>query len=341
VRAFLQAVPSISQRCPHLRRRSAWPSGSIATLLAAAALLLVSNTGQLAQTTAPTQAAATEGKVPRKGFDLYYTIGGTNGPYALILSGGPGEEIRSMQGVADELSKRYRCIMLQQRGTGRSKLSKCDPSTINLNAYIEDIEALRKHLQIDKLILVGNSWGMMLALAYGGTYPDHVRAIVTIGSGPITTDYLAVMIENMKSRLCPSDMEVIEYWTEPSRHAADFERAEFERVRATAPAYFYDRKAGLQYGKELAPDEFNPYVAPAFKAGGAFDLRPKLKAITAPVLLLQGRQDIAGEANIDEAHLLISNSVLKFINKCGHMPWLEQPEQTWKIVNEFLDSLPR
>ena len=331
----------MSQRCLHLRPRSVSPSGSIATLLAAAALLLVATTAQLAQTTAPTQAAATEGKVPRNGFDLYYTIVGANGLYALILSGGPGEEMRSMDGVADELRKKYRCIMLEQRGTGRSKLSKYDPSTINLNAYIEDIEVLRKHLQIDKLILVGNSWGMMLAFAYGGTYPDHVRAIVTIGSGPITTEYLAVMVDNMKSRLCPSDMEVIEYWTEPSRHAAEFERAEFERVRATAPAYFYDRKAGLQYGKELTPDEFNPHVIPAFKASGDFDLRSKLKAITAPVLLLQGRQDIAGEANIDEAHLLIKNSVLKFINKCGHMPWLEQREQTWKIVNEFLDSLPR
>jgi pimeloyl-ACP methyl ester carboxylesterase len=110
-------------------------------------------------------------------------------------------------------------------------------------------------------------------------------------------------------------METIEYWTEPSRHAADFERAEFERVRATTPAYFYDRKAGLQYGKELTPDEFNPHVIPAYKA--------------------------AGEANIDEAHLLIRNSVLKFLNKCGHMPWLEQPDQTWKIVNEFLNGLPR
>ena len=88
--------------------------------------------------------------------------------------------------------------------------------------------------------------------------------------------------------------------------------------------YFYDRKAGLQYGKDLTSDEFNPRVIPAFKAGGDFDLRPKLKAITAPVLLLQGRQDIAGEANIDEPHLLIRNSVLKFINKCRHMPWLDR-----------------
>src|ERR671938_2037825 len=186
-----------------------------------------------------------EGKVARDGFDLYYTVVG-EGPYAIVLSGGPGEEVRSMQAVADELSKRFRYVMLEQRGTGRSRLSRYDPSTINLNAYIEDIEALRKHLQISKLTLVGNSWGMMLALAYGGTYPENVRAIVTIGSGPITSDYLAVFVENLNSRLCPSDMEVVQYWSEPSRRAANFERAEFERVRASAPAYFYDRRIALR-----------------------------------------------------------------------------------------------
>jgi proline iminopeptidase len=57
--------------------------------------------------------------------------------------------------------------------------------------------------------------------------------------------------------------------------------------------------------------------------------------------LLQGRQDIAGEANIYEAHSLIKNSTLAFIDKCGHMPWLGQPEQTWKIVGDFLVQLPR
>jgi proline iminopeptidase len=309
-------------------------------VLVAVLLLLVASAAHM--TDASAQQATREGKVAREGFDLYYRIVGSDGPYVLILSGGPGEEVRSMQPVADELSKKYQCIMLEQRGTGRSKLSRYDPSTINLNAYIEDIEALRQHLRIDKLTLAGNSWGMMLALAYGGTHPASVRAIVTIGSGPVTSDYLAVFVENLNARLCPSEREVVQYWSEASRRAANFERAEFERVRATAPAYFYDRKAALHFAMELSPDDFNPYVVPAFiKAEGTFDLRPKLKAITAPVLLVQGRQDLAGEANIYEAHLLIKNSVLKFINRCGHMPWLEQPEQTWKIVNEFLDGLPR
>ena len=68
--------------------------------------------------------AAAEGKVTRDGIDLFYTIVGTSGDYVLVLSGGPGEDIRSMQGIADELGKKYRCIMFEQRGTARSKPTK-------------------------------------------------------------------------------------------------------------------------------------------------------------------------------------------------------------------------
>lgn len=285
--------------------------------------------------------ARTEGKVTRDGIDLFYTIVGTSGDYVLVLSGGPGEDIRSMQGIADELGKKYRCIMWEQRGTGRSKLPRYDASTINLNAYMEDIEALRKHLQAEKFIVVGNSWGMILGLAYAGTYPNAVRAVVTIGSGPITYEYLGVFVDNQAIRLWPSEIEIRDYWKDPAREAANFDRANFERLRAATSAYFYDRKKAVQMEMELDPKDYNFQVPGAFlKAEGKYDIRPKLKTITAPVLLLQGRQDLAGEANLYEAHSLIRNSTLAFIDKCGHMPWLEQPEQTWKIVGNFLAHLP-
>ena len=280
-----------------------------------------------------------DGKVTRDGVDLFYKIvGPASGDYVLVLSGGPGEDIHSMQGIADELGKKYRCIMWEQRGTGRSKLAKYDATTINLNAYMDDIEALRKNLNADKFIIVGNSWGMILGLAYAGTHPDAARAVMTIGSGPITFEYLGVFSDNQIARLGACELEVRNFWKEPSR--AESDRASFERLRAAAIAYFFDRKKALQMQAELDPKDYNFRVPPAFlSAEGKYDIRPKLKTITAPVLLLQGRQDIAGEANVSEAHALIKNSTLTFIDKCGHMPWLEQPEQTWKIVGDFLAQI--
>jgi proline iminopeptidase len=311
-------------------------------IAALATVCLLNLSGAISTDIAAAQQNSIDGKVARDGIDLFYKIvGPADGEYVLILSGGPGEDISSMQGIAHELGKKYRCIMWEQRGTGRSKLPRYDSSTINLNAYMDDIEALRKQLQAEKFIVIGNSWGMILGLAYAGTHPDAVRAVVTIGSGPITFEYLGVFSDNQYVRLGPGELEVRDFWKEPSREAAEPDRASFERLRAATVAYFFDRKKALQMAAELDPKDYNFRVPPAFlKAEGKYDIRPKLKTITAPVLLLQGRQDLAGEANVCEARSLIKNSTLTFIDKCGHMPWLEQPEQTWKIVDDFLAHLP-
>ncbi len=311
-------------------------------IAALATVCLLNLSGATSTDIAAAQQNSIDAKVTRDGIDLFYRIvGPTSGDHVLVLSGGPGEDINSMQGIADELAKKYRCIMWEQRGTGRSKLPRYDSSTINLNAYMEDIEALRKQLHAEKFVVVGNSWGMILGLAYAGTHPDAVRAVVTIGSGPITFEYLGVFSDNQFARLGACELEVREFWKDPAREAADSDRAAFERLRAATIAYFYDRKKALQMASELKPEDYNFRVPPAFlKAEGKYDFRPKLKTIVAPVLLLQGRQDLAGEANVDEAHSLIKNSTLAFIDKCGHMPWLEQPEQTWKIVEDFLAHLP-
>ncbi len=310
----------------------------VALVLLGALNLSVAASGNVA----PAPQNSADGKITRDGVDLFYrVVGPATGDYVLVLSGGPGEDIHSMQGIADELGKKYRCIMWEQRGTGRSRLPKYDASTINLNAYVEDIEALRRHLHAEKFIVIGNSWGMILGLTYAGTHPDAVRAVVTIGSGPITFEYLGVFSDNQLARLGACELEVRDFWKDPAHESADSDRAAFERLRAAAIAYFYDRKKALQMAAELDPKDYNFHVPTAFlSAEGKYDFRPKLKTITAPVLLLQGRQDIAGEANIIEVHSLIRNSTLAFIDKCGHMPWLEQPEQTWKIVDDFLAHVP-
>jgi proline iminopeptidase len=328
-----------------MRREMTRSAGKVRFRLHSAAIAtacLLNLSGTVWADVGATQQNFVDGKVTRDRIDLFYrVVGPTSGDYVLVLSGGPGEDIHSMQGVADELGKKYRCIMWEQRATGRSKLPRYDSSTINLNAYMEDIEALRKQLHIEKFIVVGNSWGMILGLAYAGTHSDAVRAVVTLGSGPITAEYLGVFSDNQSTRLSPCEIEVRDFWRDPSREAADSDRAAFERLRAATSAYFYDRKKALQMAMELDPKDYNFRVPPAFlKAEGKYDIRPKLKTILAPVLLLQGRQDLAGEANVCEAHSLIKNSTLAFIDKCGHMPWLEQPEQTWKIVDDFLAHLP-
>jgi proline iminopeptidase len=287
----------------------------------------------------------TNGKVAREGFDLHYSVIGNNGPYILLLSGGPGSSVEFLRPVADSLSKFGRCILLEQRGTGRSVLQKIDSITINMNAYVQDIEALRKHLGVKQFIIIGESWGSLLSFLYAGSYDKNVKGIISLTTGLITSEYADVFDDNFRMRLLPHEKEIRDLWREKLRNPAvlkdssAFIKAHYMRDAAGMPAYYYNRQLGLKAAMELKPTEFNYYVGPAFfKAHPNFDIRPLLKNITAPVLLMQGRQDLAGEANVYEAHLLMKNSVLKFFNRCGHFPLEEKPSEAWPILIEFLKT---
>src|SRR5438445_13716185 len=93
---------------------------SLVAALATACLLNL--TGAAQADLAPAQQNLADGKIARDGADLFYRIVGTSGDYVLVLSGGPGEDIRSMIGVADEIRKKYRCIIWEICGTGRLQM---------------------------------------------------------------------------------------------------------------------------------------------------------------------------------------------------------------------------
>lgn len=59
----------------------------------------------------------------------------------------------------------------------------------------------------------------------------------------------------------------------------------------------------------------------------AYDLRAGLAHVTNPVLIIQGRQDPTGDNTAEEIHALLSASMIRYINQCGHFPWIEQPEK--------------
>ncbi len=154
----------------------------------------------------------TDGKIERKDFSLYYKTFGNKGDYLILLSGGPGGAVDYMQLFADSLNKYYRCIMLEQRGTGRSTLTKYDTTTIRMDLYVEDIEALSKHIKTDKVILIGTSWGSLLANLYSTSHSDKVTKVIHVGAGPLSSDYANIIDDNFRMRLLPYEKELRDYW---------------------------------------------------------------------------------------------------------------------------------
>jgi proline iminopeptidase len=107
--------------------------------------------------------------------------GAPDGKPAVVLHGGPG------QGCTPNMRRafdpgRYRIVLFDQRGCGRSTPHASAPATemaFNTTEHlIADMDALRHHLGIDRWLLSGGSWGSTLALAYAQRHPSCVSEIV-------------------------------------------------------------------------------------------------------------------------------------------------------------------
>ncbi|MBU9763418.1 prolyl aminopeptidase [Mycobacterium sp. TNTM28] len=143
-----------------------------------------------------------------EGNQLYWEVSGNpKGVAALVLHGGPGSGcVPAMRQFFDPA--RYRVILFDQRGCGRSTPHASDPA-VSLNAnttdhLIADIEQLRRHLGVRRWVVAGWSWGTTLALAYAQQHPDNVAALV-LTAVTTTTEREVQWITRDVGRLFPAE----------------------------------------------------------------------------------------------------------------------------------------
>ena len=112
------------------------------------------------------------------------TCGNPAGKPALVVHGGPGAGCGTGSRRYFD-PERYRVVLFDQRGCGRSRPHASDPAvdmSVNTTHHlIADMEELREHLGIERWLLYGGSWGSTLILAYAERYPERVSEIVILG----------------------------------------------------------------------------------------------------------------------------------------------------------------
>lgn len=116
---------------------------------------------------------------------IYWEACGTpDGKPALVVHGGPGSGFTPEHRQYFD-PERYRVVLFDQRGCGRSKPPASDPETDmqrnTTDHLLADMEQLRERLGIDRWLLFGGSWGATLSLAYAEAYPERVSEIVLSG----------------------------------------------------------------------------------------------------------------------------------------------------------------
>jgi proline iminopeptidase len=267
---------------------------------------------------------------------IFYRTYGKGTPI-LIINGGPGMNSDGFVNLAVMLSKNNKTIIYDQRGTGRSTVENPDSLNITMKLMVSDIECLRKNLKIDQWIILGHSFGGMLASYYATFYPEHILGMILSSSGGIDLSLLDNVRNSIDSKLTQRELDEIKYWGEKIENGDTSHYAKLQRGKALAAAYVYNKKNIPIIAERLT--QGYPLITNLVWQDLQrikFDCSKKLSTFNKPVLIIQGKQDIVGKDLAEKAHKVLRNSKLVFLNKCVHYGWLDRPDEYFKEINKFI-----
>ncbi len=278
----------------------------------------------------------TTGNIPLKGGSIYYKTYGQGFPL-LIINGGPGMNCEGFSPLAVQLSEKLTTILFDQRGTGKSALSVIDSSTVTMDLMVEDMETIRKQLNIKKWIILGHSFGGWLAQHYAVKYPEKVEGLILSGSAGIDLGLLEYFNANTLMRLGRSERDSLNYWSHLISKGDTSFHTKYQRAKILASAYLYNKSDLPKLAERITQAQTligSLIYKDLFKIN--YDCKQSLKKFTKPVLIIQGRQDIVGDGTAFKTHLALKNSKLVFLNECGHYGWLDQKEKYKLEVENFI-----
>jgi pimeloyl-ACP methyl ester carboxylesterase len=271
------------------------------------------------------------------GTKLAYHVSGGDGPPVVCLPGGPMQDSVYL-GDLGGLAAHRRLIMLDLRGTGKSAVPE-DPGSYRCDRLVDDVEALREHLGLEQLDLLGHSAGANLAVLYAGRHPERVGRLALI-----TPSVRAVGIEiSGELRRETALLRQGEPWfgeAYAALEAITAGRATDDSWQAIAP-FAYGRWDEVAQAHQAAEDGQRPAAAArAFGADGAFDpdaTRAALARFEPPVLLLAGEVDTGAPPRaVKEFAGLFPNAQLVTQPEAGHFPWLDDRERFVATTAAFL-----
>jgi pimeloyl-ACP methyl ester carboxylesterase len=260
-----------------------------------------------------------------KGINTHYLSGG-NGP-PVILIHGTGAGVFDWKFTVGPLSEHYSVYALDMVGYGHSDKPK---TKYTLDYYIDFLEHFIDALQLNHLSLVGQCFGGATALGLAIKSPERIEKLI-IADPPFLGKTMSL---EMISRL---PFFLVKLFSRSSRRTVrlGFKVSVYDSGFVTnqmvEEAYQLRNMPGATYAR-AATYKNNPGVG-----GQRHFFHDELARVIMPTLIIWGREDkYFPVAHAQAAHKLIKNSQLCILEKCGHIPQLEKPDDFRRIVVDFL-----
>jgi proline iminopeptidase len=280
------------------------------------------------------------------GVRLFYRKLGSGSDFVVFLHGGPGLSMHDGGSSIEPLSRDHTLILYDQRGGGRSDLVK-DKSLLTAANDMRDLEALRAHFGIQKMALIGLSWGSGLAALYANAHPEHVSKIVFLDPMPVARNpYVKERSDKIRGLVTPADNDRVEELEKLDETATDDQLIVNcrEEDRISFKPYLYN-PGNYDRGRQDACDDPPTAIRNGALVGqavadslGDFDFRPMLKKLSVPVLVVEGEKTNVPLDSTREWANAPSHARLLLIANAGHAAYVDQPAVLIRDLESFLEA---
>jgi proline iminopeptidase len=278
------------------------------------------------------------------GVDLFFDVEGSGfvadgttyreKPVMFVLHGGPGCDHTYFRPWLHPLAEHVQLVFVDHRGNGRS--SRTDETTYTIEQMADDVEALRHHLGLGQVLVLGQSFGGMVAQVYATRYPESVSKLVLADTTP-SMQFWDEAQDAASTMATPEQLAAI-----PALFNGEIQSQQaFDDWWAVCmPLYFH-------HPDDTIIEQVEARMTGAYEVANymmaniipKYDVRQLLPAMTIPTLILAGRYDwvtpLTQSQLIDE---LVPESTLVVFDESGHMPHIEENEKFLAAVVDFVDA---
>ncbi|MFC6022728.1 alpha/beta fold hydrolase [Plantactinospora solaniradicis] len=272
----------------------------------------------------------------------YHVLG--SGPPLVCLPGGPARA-SSYLGDLGGLSRERTLLKLDLRGSGESAVPE-DPASYQCDRLVDDVEAFRIHLGLDRMDLLAHSAAGNLAELYAARFPDRLARLVLVAPGlrsvgVETVGFDEAIAARSTQWWYPEAKAAMDAWQEAAARGATPE--EVAALRAAAAPFAYgrwDERARAQV--EAEQWERSVPASAGYYADFAPDVpavRTALTGLGAPVLIVAGALDPAPTPEAAQAlAALFPKAEVAIQDGASHSPWVDDRSRFVKTVLTFLTA---
>lgn len=290
-------------------------------------------------------APSTEGYIPFHGYQTWYRIVGDGEQPGklplLVLHGGPGATHDYLESVEALAGTGRRVILYDQLGCGKSATPP-NPAAWTVELYVEEVGAVRRALGLDRVHVLGQSWGGMLGMEYALTQPEGLASLI-VADSPASMRQWVAEANRLRAELPPGvQRTLLQHEEAGTTDDPAYEEAMLVFYRRHVcrvdpwPEYVQRAFANIEANPEVyhtmnGPSEF--HVVGTLKD---WDITGRLGEIRVPTLIISGRYDEATPAIAETVHKGIAGSEWVLFEHSSHMPHAEEPQRFMQVLADFL-----